>query len=123
MDVLVDVSDGAVGPVGERICLAGLDVVTDEFRDVDRGDRRHGVEVEYPAQRYLGHRQVLGDVRFQFVDRVEAALEGEAGERLAAVERLAFAVEVAVVVFREFRVPGIVPVGSPEIRETPTMTP
>jgi hypothetical protein len=58
---------------------------------------------EDPAQRELRHRRALGNQRAQLLHRVEPDIERHARKRLAEVECLAAAVEVAVVVGAEGR--------------------
>ena len=59
-----------------------------------------------PTQRELGQRRTVGHERAQLLDHLQAGFVVDASKSLAAVERLAAAVEPAVIVRRELRVAG-----------------
>ena len=88
---IVDVAQGRQG--------RGGGVVARLLRRLRARDRAgHLREHEDPAQRELAEGRARGQELAQLLDRFQADVVGHAGERLALVEALALAVELAMVV-------------------------
>jgi len=113
--LLVDVADGTVGLVAERVGLAGGDVVADVV-----WRRRSGMTVDTASKSRIqrsaawSRRQVLGRWLFEFVDGVGPRSKGRPANVSPRSKASPSRFVVPVVVLRELVVLGEFPVRSPE---------
>ena len=88
--------------LGQRRQIRRRDVFRDLRRPFRAGNRaRHRRKFQNPAQRQLRQRRACGNQVFQLFHRAQAGLKIHAGKRFAAVERLAVAVEIPMVVLAQ----------------------